>query len=338
MKKNNFNKWGIAIILCAIIGAIGTVAYFYFKQKTQKIEQKSTLEKPEKEIGTVSEPVIESVEIEPKVEAASAEVVMRGPNEGWLPIEALFDEKGLLKSEYYSQNPQDSDVDKLPYSSNKIGDFKWRAEFHPVDDFKGDQARFKDQCFGYCVLVKGQLLTSVESTVFTGAFIAKDHLIEVIAHKGSGAYMPVNYSFIKIDKAGNAELISDDHNSYKDQLARINHSGLEIDLKPFRKLQYFLLMNENGLNVSMQKPNKVDVEPTQCKEYYEGTLEACPTLYGCKADIVVQDLARAYAGDVAFSYHDPNIDEKKFNEVCFKVCRNENVSYEEFENTLCKVN
>lgn len=236
MKKNNFNKWGIAIILCAIIGAIGTVAYFYFKQKTQKIEQKSTLEKPEKEIGTVSEPVTESVEIEPKVEAASAEVVMRGPNEGWLPIEALFDEQGLLKSEYYSQNPQDSDVDKLPYSSNKIGDFKWRAEFHPVDDFKGDQARFKDQCFGYCVLVKDKLLTSVESTVFTGALIAKDHLVEVIAHKGSGAYMPVNYSFIKIDKAGNAELISDDHNSYKDQLARINHSGLEIDLKPFRKL------------------------------------------------------------------------------------------------------
>ena len=261
---------------------------------------------------------------------------MRGQNEGWLPIEALFDEKGLLKPEYYSQNPQDSDIDKLPYTSNKIGDFKWRAEFHHYDDLEGDHAKFKDQCFGYCVLVKGKLVTSVESTAFTGAFIAKDRLIEVIAHKGSGAYMPVNYTFIKIDKAGNAELVSDEHDSYDDQLARINHSGLEIDLKPFRKLQYFLLMNENGLNVSMKKPNKVDVEPTQCKEYYKGTIEACPTLYGCKADVVVQDLANAYAGHVEFSYHDPNIDEKKFNEVCFKVCRNENVSYEEFENTLCK--
>ena len=336
MEKNNFNKWGVVIVLFALIGAIGTVAYFYFKQETQKINHNSTLEKPEKEIGTVSEPVAESIEIEPVVEAASAEVVMRGQNEGWLQIEAMFDKKGLLKPEYYSQNPQDSDIDKLPYTSSKIGYFKWRAEFHHYDDLEGDHAKFKDQCFGYCVLVKGKLVTSVESTAFTGAFIAKDRLIEVIAHKGSGAYMPVNYTFIKIDKAGNAELVSDEHDSYDDQLARINHSGLEIDLKPFRKLQYFLLMNENGLNVSMKKPNKVDVEPTQCKEYYEGTLKACPTLYGCKADVVVQDLARAYAGDVAFSYHDPNIDQKKFNEVCFKVCRNENMSYEEFENTLCK--
>ncbi len=38
-----------------------------------------------------------------------------------------------------------------------------------------------------------------------------------------------------------------------------------------------------------------------------------------KLTLWCRDLARAYAGDVAFSYHDPNIDEKKFNEVCFKV-------------------
>ena len=37
MKKNNFNKWGIAIILFALISAIGTVAYFYLKQETQKM-------------------------------------------------------------------------------------------------------------------------------------------------------------------------------------------------------------------------------------------------------------------------------------------------------------
>lgn len=334
MKKNNFKKWGIAIVLFALIGAISMVVYLNIKQPVKGAEQVSTLENSEREIPP--EPLSESIEIEPVVEAASAEVVMRGSNDGWVPIKELFEENGLLKAKYYSQNPQDSDIDKLPYTSNKIGDFKWRAEFHHYDDLEGDQAKFKDQCFGYCVLVKGKLLTSVESTVFKGAFIAGDHLIEVIAHKGGGAYMPVNYRFIKIDKAGNAELISDEHDSYNDQVARINHSGLEIDLKPFRKLQYFLLMNENGLNVSMKQPNKVNVEPTQCKEYYKGTLKACPTLYGCKADVVVQDLANAYAGHVEFSYHDPNIDEKKFNEVCFKVCRNENVSYEEFENTLCK--
>ena len=37
MEKNNFNKWGVVIVLFALIGAIGTVAYFYFKQETQKM-------------------------------------------------------------------------------------------------------------------------------------------------------------------------------------------------------------------------------------------------------------------------------------------------------------
>lgn len=204
-----------------------------------------------------------------------------------------------------------------------------------MNDYEGDNAKFKDQCFGYCILVKDEVLASVESTVFTGAFIIKDHLIEVIGHKGSGAYMPVNYMFIKIDKKGNAEVISDDHNSYSDQLARINHSGFEIDLKPFNKLNYFLMMNENGLSVSSTN-SKTGVEQSKCKEYYKGTMIACPTLYECKADVVVQELARAYAGHVGFSIHDPNIDEKKFNEVCFRVCRKENISYQEFEKNVCK--
>lgn len=332
LKNNNLKIITIAIVLFTLIGA---TVYFYVQQSSKKTEQTITKESSDNDTEIPS--TLDIVEIDPEIEEATAEVVEIGQNEGWLPIQSLFDENGVLKAKYYSQNSTDSDIDKLPYTSNTIGDFKWRAEFHFRDQLEGSLGQFKDQCFGYCVIVNNKLLTSVEATVFTGAFIIKDHLVEVIAHKGSGAYMPVNYTFIKIDKAGNAELIKDDHDSYHDQLARINHSGFEIDLRPFRKLQYFLMMNENGLSVSLKKPMKEEVKTTQCKEYYQGTIEACPTLHGCDADVVVQSLSRAYASYVSFSFHDPNIDEKKFNQICFKVCRNENVSYEEFENSLCKV-
>ncbi|NHB58924.1 hypothetical protein G9F32_12985 [Acinetobacter sp. 194] len=334
MKNNKLKIWGIVIVLLSLIGVVGAVAYFYIYPKSKKTEQEVTPKISRSEIEISLKPDVEANEIE--TEMATAEVEKLDQNEGWLPIESLFDENGLLKEKYYSQKPEDSNIDKLPYTLNKISDFKSRAETHHVNDYEGENGKFKDQCFGYCIMVKDKLLASVEAIVFTGAFIAKDYLIEVIGHKGSGAYMPVNYMFIKINKKGNAEVISDDHDSYNDQLARINHSGLEIDLKPFRKLQYFLLMNENGLSVSMKKPKRQEIKPNQCKEYYEGTLEACPMLHGCEAEVVVQSLARAYAGDVGFSYHDPNIDEKIFNQVCFKVCRGEEVNYQEFEDMLCK--
>lgn len=144
---------------------------------------------------------------------------------------------------------------------------------------------------------------------------------EVINHKSSGAYMPLNYKSIKIDKVGNAGLKTDDYGNYSNRLSRINHSGLEVDLKPFRNFKYFLLMNEHSLSLSVNKPSSADIEFGQCQHYDQRILKVCARLNVCQAKDVVEGLAHNYAGHSGFNIYDLNIDETKINEVCLKLCR-----------------
>lgn len=331
----------IVVLVVFLLSIFGVFGYFYWSKNISSSHHYSEQVADgiiEENMEATSEIVILDSEDELKtlLEQAEAVAVERPQDEGWMPIDKLFDDLGWMKSDYYNTDASNPDLNKLPFPKKKPSDFKWKVETIHDRDLNGSKAKFRDECFAYCVFVKDKLLTSFEQIWFSGSFILNEDLIEFYVHGGSGAYMPATYTFIKIDTNGNTEIIEDNHESLNEHLARINQLGLEVDLRPFRKLNYFLLFNENGLNVSLLDSTKRNTNPKVCKKYYDGAMQACPRLYECKADVVVQELARAYAGYVDYSVHDPNIDEKQFNQICFKICRNEAVSYTDFEEALCK--
>ena len=341
-------KISTIFVVLALMVSVAAASYYYWIQHSASQLQNYNHEEvlphaqekeqitPVEEVVAASEVLTLEEQVTALAEEAIAVEVTRPQNEGWQPIASFFDENQLLKKEFYSSSVDIADLNKLPFPTKQISDFKWSLDYEYEFMLPKDKAKYKDECIRECLFVKDKFIGSYEKISFSGAFILKDHLIEVFEHRGSGAYMPSSFAFVKIDTAGNAELISDDHASMEDQLARVGLEGFEIDLRPYMKLQYFLTFNENGLHVTSHN-NRTNIETKTCKKYYAGTLEACPMLYECVAEDVVQALARAYAGDVMFSMHDQNVDEKKFNKLCAKVCRKEQVSYQEFENELCRV-
>lgn len=111
MKNNRIKVWCIVIVLMMLAISVGTLGYFYVQQQSKKPEQTIIIDIPQDDIKVSSKPDTEPTEIESKVEAAIVEVVKLDDNEGWLPIESLFDENGLLKEKYYSQKPEELDID-----------------------------------------------------------------------------------------------------------------------------------------------------------------------------------------------------------------------------------
>lgn len=341
-KKLKLTLACILLLFFSIAVVILAKLYLDAKQKSVSVELmpvQQNIQQPIKVAPTVIPAAVESstADLQALTASATAVAVSRDPQEGWLPIAALFDEHGLLKAEYYNLTPSNDDLNKLPFPLKKISDFKWRTQIYDHTKMQQNLPQYVDQCYEHCAVIKDTLIGYFEKISFHGDFILNDKLISVYAHGGSGAYMPISFTFIEIDVHGNVKVIQDQHDAVgPDQLARINQLGLDIDLRPYQKLHYFLYYGSNGLAV-FGSDKKQNTDAKTCKEYYQSTLYACPMLYNCTAEVVVQDLARAYAGHVDFSFHDPNIDEKKFNQLCFKVCRQEKVSYEDFETALCRV-